>query len=186
MKSVCCLDTWYAPGEVSPKINHRTEYWNLLGSRGMYVLWFWFGFGYTTVKMFTSTGDLDRCVSVRPGHWQSAAQHIYIYQKLSLIPANWKTCQIYVQGVQQNCLHLVICSFVGFYSCKLQKVGHFWKIQEICYMIGTRILKIALEIAEIIEVKVATFNMEIIFLPLWNTKMYYLSYFWIDFCNLHE
>lgn len=46
--------------------------------------------------MFTSTGDLDRCVSVRPGHWQSAAQHIYIYQKLSLIPANWKTCQIYV------------------------------------------------------------------------------------------
>ena len=30
------LDTWYAPGKVSPKINHRTEYWNLLGSRGMY------------------------------------------------------------------------------------------------------------------------------------------------------
>ena len=38
-------------------------------------------------------------------------------------------------------------------------------------MIGTRILKIALEIAEIIEVKVATFNMKIIFLPLCNTKM---------------
>ena len=32
-------------------------------------------------------------------------------------------------------------------------------------MIGTRILKINLEIAEIIEVKVATFNMEII-LPI--------------------
>ena len=76
-----------------------------------------------------------------------------------------------VQGVQQNCLHLVICSFVGFYSCKLQKLGHFWKIQEICYMIGTRILKFDLEIAEIIDIKVATFNMEIIFLHLWNTKM---------------
>ena len=62
-----------------------------------------------------------------------------------------------VQGVQQNCSHLVICSFVGFYSYKLQKLGCFWKIQEICYMIGTRILKINLEIAEIIEVKVATF-----------------------------
>ena len=39
------------------------------------------------------------------------------------------------------------------------------------YMIGTRILKIDLEIAEIIEVKVATFNIEIIFLPLCNSKM---------------
>ena len=38
-------------------------------------------------------------------------------------------------------------------------------------MIGTRILKIDLEIAEIIEVKVETFNMEIIFLLLCNTKM---------------
>ena len=38
-------------------------------------------------------------------------------------------------------------------------------------MIGTRILKIDLEIAEIIEVKVATFNIEIIFLPLCNSKM---------------
>ena len=33
-------------------------------------------------------------------------------------------------------------------------------------MIGTRILKINLELAEIIEVKVATFKIEIIFLPL--------------------
>ena len=36
---------------------------------------------------------------------------------------------------------------------------------------GTIILKIDLEIAEIIEVKVATFNIEIIFLPLCNSKM---------------
>ena len=66
-----------------------------------------------------------------------------------------------VQGVQRNCLHLVICSFVGFYSCKFQKLGHFFKIQEICYMIGTRILKIDLEIAEIIEVKVGNHYFEI-------------------------
>ena len=33
--------------------------------------------------------------------------------------------KISIQGVQRNCLHLIICSFVGFYSCKLQKVGHF-------------------------------------------------------------
>ena len=71
-----------------------------------------------------------------------------------------------LQGVQQNCLHLVICSFIGFYSCKMQKLGRFLKIWEIGYMIGTRILKFDSEIAEIIEVKVATFNMEIIFLPL--------------------
>ena len=66
-----------------------------------------------------------------------------------------------LQGVQQNCSHLVICSFVGFYSCKMQKLGHFWKNQEICYMIGTRILKIDLEIAEIIEVKVGNHHLEI-------------------------
>ena len=37
-------------------------------------------------------------------------------------------------------------------------------------MIGTGILKINLEIAEIIEVKIATFNIEIIFLPLCNSR----------------
>ena len=33
-----------------------------------------------------------------------------------------------VQGVQQNCSHLVICSFIGFYSSKLKKVGTILKI----------------------------------------------------------
>ena len=42
-------------------------------------------------------------------------------------------------------------------------------------MIGTRILKIDLEIAEIIEVKV---NIEIIFLPLCNSKMS-ISKWWV-------
>ena len=43
----------------------------------------------------------------------------------------------------------------------MQKLGHIFKIQEICYMIGTRILKIDLEIAEIIEVKVGNHHLEI-------------------------
>ena len=43
----------------------------------------------------------------------------------------------------------------------MQKLGEFWKIQEICYMIGTRILKIDLEIVEIIEVKVGNHHLEI-------------------------
>ena len=38
-------------------------------------------------------------------------------------------------------------------------------------MIGTRILKIDLEIAEIIDVKVATYNIKIIALRLSNSKM---------------
>ena len=42
-------------------------------------------------------------------------------------------------------------------------------------MIGTRILKIDLEIAEIIEVKVSTFILEIIFLPLHNSKCQFLN-----------
>ena len=69
--------------------------------------------------------------------------------------------QLPLQSVQQNCSYLVICSFVGFYSCKLQKLGHFWKIQEIYYKIGTRILKIDLEIADITEVKVGNHHLEI-------------------------
>ena len=46
-------------------------------------------------------------------------------------------------------------------SRKSAKVGRFRKIQEICYMIGTRILKIDLEIVEIIEVKVGNHHLEI-------------------------
>ena len=87
---------------------------------------------------------------------------------------------LHLQGIQQNCSHLVICSFVDFYSCKLQNLGCFWKTQEICYMIGTRILKIDLEIAEIIEVKVATFNMEIIFCLCVIAKCEFLN----DGCQL--
>ena len=62
--------------------------------------------------------------------------------------------------------HLVFCYFVSFYSSKLYKLGGFLKIQEICYLIGTRILKIGSEIAEIIEVKVCTRHLEIYILLL--------------------
>ena len=44
----------------------------------------------------------------------------------------------------------------------ISKVGTFFKIQEICYQKGTKILKIDLEIAEIIEVKVGNHHLEII------------------------
>ena len=43
-------------------------------------------------------------------------------------------------------------------------------LQEICYMRGTRILKIDLEIAEIIEVKVGTRHFEIDILLLHRVK----------------
>ena len=50
-------------------------------------------------------------------------------------------------------------------------------------MIGTRILKINLELAEIIDFKVATFNIEIIFLPLCNSKMS-ISKLWLPTLTL--
>ena len=60
-------------------------------------------------------------------------QHWHLIQKLNQL--THYSLSIYLQGVQQqNCSHLVICSFVGFFSCKLQKLGRFWKIlQEICW-----------------------------------------------------
>ena len=39
-------------------------------------------------------------------------------------------------------------------SSKFKMLGVFWKIQEICSKMGTRILKIALEMTEIIDPKV--------------------------------
>ena len=66
---------------------------------------------------------------------------------------------------------LFFCYFVGFYSTKIQKLGEYKKIQEICYKIGTKNFKIDLELAEIIDVKVATYNTKIIFLRLSNSKM---------------
>ena len=61
---------------------------------------------------------------------------------------------------------LCSCFFVGFYASKLQKLEGFRKIKEISYMIGTRILKMDPEIAEMIEVKVGTRHLEIDILPL--------------------
>ena len=47
----------------------------------------------------------------------------------------------------------------------------FLKIQEICYMIATRILKIHAEMAEIIEAEVGTCKINIFFLPWCNSKI---------------
>ena len=45
-------------------------------------------------------------------------------------------------------------SITPFKTIKLQKLGVFWKIQEICNNMGTRICKIIEEMSEIIEPKV--------------------------------
>ena len=52
---------------------------------------------------------------------------------------------------------LSFCHFLGFWSTYRGPFDHFSTALEICYMIATRILKIDLEIAEIIEVKVVAF-----------------------------
>ena len=66
---------------------------------------------------------------------------------------------------------LSFCHFLGFWSTYKGLFDHFSTALEICYMIATRILKIDLETAQIIEVKIATCNTKIIFLPHCNTKM---------------
>ena len=53
---------------------------------------------------------------------------------------------------------------------KYKKQGEYKKIQEICYQIGTRILKIDLQIAEIIDVKDVTCHLEIDILLLLRCK----------------
>ena len=74
-------------------------------------------------------------------------------------------------GCPVKLFRLCFCHFLGFWSTYRGFSDLYSTALEICYKIGTRILKIDLEIAEIIEVKVATFNIEIIFLPLCNSKM---------------
>ena len=41
-------------------------------------------------------------------------------------------------------------------SSKMQKLGVFWKIQDICYIMGTEIFKIEEEMTEKMKPKVAT------------------------------
>ena len=66
---------------------------------------------------------------------------------------------------------LCFCNFLGFWSTYRGTSDMYSIALEICYMIATRILKIDLEIAEIIEVKVGTCDTKIIFLTLCNSKM---------------
>ena len=66
---------------------------------------------------------------------------------------------------------LCFCHFLGFWSIYRGTSDLCSTALEICYMIGTRIFKFDLEIAEIIEVKVGTYNTKIIFLTLCNNKM---------------
>ena len=66
---------------------------------------------------------------------------------------------------------LFFCHFLGFWSTYRGTSDLYSTALEICYIIATKILKIVLEIAEIIEVKVGTRNTKITFLTLCNSKM---------------
>ena len=64
-------------------------------------------------------------------------------------------------GVPQYWLHFVFCHFLGFWSTYRRTFDLFSTALEICYILATKILKIDLEIAEIIKVKVGTRHLEI-------------------------
>ena len=73
---------------------------------------------------------------------------------------------IYQQGVPQYWAHFVFCHFLGF-----RGTSDLYSIAlEICYIVATRILKIDLKKAEIIEVKVGTRHLEINILLLQSQK----------------
>ena len=83
---------------------------------------------------------------------------------------------------------LCFCHFLRFWSTYRGTSDLYSSALEICYVIGTRILKIDFEIAEIFEVKVGTRHLEIDILLLHRVKkiilvtganfdLNYLSYF---------
>ena len=66
---------------------------------------------------------------------------------------------------EKQCVsHFVFGCFISQILCKLCKLGVFWNPQDLLLMMGTEILTIAPEMAEIIEVEMGTFSTEIIFL----------------------
>ena len=67
----------------------------------------------------------------------------------SLHQRNWAPNTL--QGVQQNCLHLVSSIFLRQIWSNLNKSDEFWKLEEILYPIGTKIFKIEAEMAEKFE-----------------------------------
>ena len=56
-------------------------------------------------------------------------------------------------------------SITPFKTIKLQKLGVFWKIQEICNNMGTRICKIIEEMSELATLKIQSAEIE----PFWAT-----------------
>ena len=74
--------------------------------------------------------------------------------------------------IEKNSLYRVflLCYFLRFWSKYKGTSDLYSTALEICYMIGTRILEIDLEIAEIIEVKVGTRHSEIDILLLHRVK----------------
>ena len=72
------------------------------------------------------------------------------------------------------------CYFLGFWSTYRGTSDMYSTALEIGYMIATRILKIDLKIAEIIEVKVGTCNTKLFFLLFVIAKCQFLN----DGCQL--
>ena len=83
-------------------------------------------------------------------------------------------------SVPQYWFHFVFCHFLGFWSTYRGASDLYSTALEICYIIATRILKIDLKIAEIIEVKVDTCNTKLFFLLFVIAKCQFLN----DGCQL--
>ena len=62
-----------------------------------------------------------------------------------------------LQGVPKFWVYFVSSHFLGQNSSKIKKLGEHCKLDEKCYMIGTKILKIDPETPEIIGFKVGKF-----------------------------
>ena len=100
--------------------------------------------------------------------------------KLKLEAARNKSSKKDLTGCPISKFPLCFCHFLGFWSTYRGTSDLYSTALEICYMIGTRILKIDLEIAEIIEVKVGTRHFEIDILLLNRAK----NFFWCYRCQL--
>ena len=77
---------------------------------------------------------------------------MYLQKKVEVLK-----CYKYIYRVsQKKCRFLEKWPYTPSNSLKMQMLGVFWKIQGICYIMGTEILKIEEEMTEKMKPKVAT------------------------------
>ena len=109
---------------------------------------------YNLVKNFTQPREIiwppayNNFTEIGTIHSQSLLyrqnKYINIFREIYFTPS--------LTAFQVQCSRFL--SITPFKTIKLQKLGVFWKIQEICSKMGTRIFKIVEEMSEIIEPKV--------------------------------